>query len=246
MTINYPAFYADMIRAPHVLIAGTTGSGKTEALKGLLYALAARDPARVSWVLIDPKRVELAAFRDFPHTAAYAANYADIARTIAAAHAEMMRRYDEMARAGATRWAGSEMFVIIDEWVDIKQYCPRETVAHINHIASLARSAGVHLVICTQRPTKDCLSPLLKDNLPCKLALATESPQQSKYLVNSPAAYGLPIGTGLFYTPARPGEWQRVKIDMISPEKWQAIRDIRTPPKPRHNSILSRISALWQ
>lgn len=246
MIINYPAFYNDIISGSHTLIAGTTGSGKSVALNGLLYALSARDPARFNWILIDPKRVELIEFKHFPAVAAYAAEYREIEQAIAAARGEMSRRYQQMQLQGFKRWRGAEMYIIIDEFIDIKQYCSKDTIKNINALASLARAAGIHLIICTQRPTKDSLSPLLKDNLPIKLALATESIQQSKYLTNTAAAYGLPIGTGLFYTPARPGEWTKVKIDLISPEQWQAIRDIRTPPKPRQNSILSRITALWQ
>jgi len=244
MNIKYPAFYDNIIAAPHTLIAGTTGSGKSVALNGLLYALSAKDPARSQWVLIDPKRVELAHLKGMPHCIAYAASYTDITRILARVHGEMLSRYDYMARYGLRDYPGPEWYIIIDEWVDIKLFCPADTIKTVNHISSLARAAKIHLILCTQRPTKDTLTPLLKDNLPCKLALATESPQQSKYLVDSPAAYGLPIGSGLFYTPKRPGEWQRVKIDLISPEKWQAVYNYRLPQKTRQNGILSRLKAI--
>lgn len=245
MIINYPAFYNDIINGSHTLIAGTTGSGKSVALNGLLYALSARDPARYNWILIDPKKVELVEFKHFPAVAAYAAEYREIEQTITAARALMLKRYNIMQRQNIKKWTGPQTYIIIDEFIDIKQYCSKDTIKNINALASLARAAGIHLVICTQRPTKDSLSPLLKDNLPIKLALTTESIQQSKYLTNTAAAYGLPIGSGLFYTPARPGHWQRVKIDLISPEKWKAMKDIRQPEKPPEKSIFSRWKSIF-
>ena len=240
MYIEYPAIYDSMARAAHCLIAGTTGAGKSTALNGFLYRLAADSPRRVQWFLIDPKRVELRDLQKLPHCGGYAADYAGIDRLIARAHNTMIQRYKTMP-PGQKVYPGPDLYIVIDEYVDLKMYCSKATIQSINHISSLGRAAKVHLVLCTQRPTKDTLTPLLKDNLPCKLALATESPQQSKYLTGGPAAYGLPIGSALFYTPERPGIWSREKIDLVTPEQWQIIFNHWTPA--RRPGILDKLKA---
>lgn len=237
ITIESPAFYADMMRQAHTLITGTTGAGKSVALAGMIARLAAESPAAAQLSLIDPKRVELSPWRNLPHCTRYAAEYTAIDAAITADHAEMLQRYADMEKRGESRFSGPDRYIIIDEWVDIKLFCARDTIRAVEHIASLGRAAGIHLILCTQRPTKDTLTPLLKDNLPCKLILRTESAQQSRYITGTGGAEVLPIGTGLYYTPATPGTWHRVNIPLFSPDTRRAILEhysgTESRPKPR-------------
>lgn len=219
MNITYRDYHEDMAKQAHVLIAGTTGSGKSVALHGFISYLLSKSNEEVNLILIDPKRIELKRYATLPHTLLYANDYKSIAHTIDIVYNMMRDRFEKLDHANATTYTGPDTYIVIDEWVDILQASKmlkrKDLLDKVQHISSLARAVKIHLVICTQRPTKDTLPPLLKDNLPCKIALRTEGATQSRYLIESGECLTLPIGQGFYYSPTTPGVWEKIDIDYM-------------------------------
>ena len=211
---------ADLTAMPHLLIAGTTGSGKSVCVNSILTSfLLHNTPDDLRLILVDPKRVELTGYNGIPHLLAPVV--VEMERVIGALQwmtREMDKRYHEFARLGARNIAdynarmvsqGGKKFpflvVVIDELADLMMIAPDETERTITRLAQLARATGIHLILATQRPSVDVVTGLIKANFPARIAFAVASNTDSRVILDQPGAERL-LGRGdmLYQAPDAP------------------------------------------
>lgn len=230
----------DMLTQPHLLIAGSTGSGKSVLINSLIYTALYKSPLRCQLILIDPKRVELIDYKHLPHTIAYASEPSDIVAALTAAVSIMENRYKRMQAARIKKSTESEIYVIVDEFADLMTTQKRETMPLIIRIAQLGRAANIHLVIATQRPTRDIINGQIKVNIDTRVALRCPTAQDSRNIINAKGAETLPrYGYGYYLTPSG---CELVKIPMTPPEAIAERVQWWEAQKP-HKSIFDRIAA---
>ncbi len=211
---------ADLSGMPHLLIAGTTGSGKSVCVNSILTCLLLYNtPDDVRLVLVDPKRVELTGYNGIPHLLAPVV--VEMERTLGALQwmtREMDRRYHTFAQVGArnitdynTRMKAQGqkklpfLVVVIDELADLMMIAPDETERTITRLAQLARATGIHMILATQRPSVDVVTGLIKANFPARVAFAVASNTDSRVILDQPGAERL-LGRGdmLYQSPDAP------------------------------------------
>jgi len=192
--ITYSRLYADMLQQIHILIAGSTGSGKSTVVNGMIHAALRNSPAKVGFILIDPKGCELAEYAGLPHVIDYANRPQDIPRALRGAVALMNNRLADMKRRRLREYDGSDVYVIIDELMpimtrpDIKRAC----YSPLLDLLALARAARIHVIACTQSPVAAVIPTPLKCNFDARLALRTVSAQDSRNIIGARGCECLP------------------------------------------------------
>ncbi len=214
-TITAPGWAWDMQEQPHVLIAGTTGAGKSTALNTFLVSLLHNAPTETRLILIDPKGVELLDYAPLPHTIVHARTIPAINSAITQAAAIMDARFLQMQSTGMKRYPGPDIYLIIDEYVDIKLLAGPGAEKQLIRIAAKGRAAKIHIILCTQRPTRDIINGAIKANFPAVLALRTHDKQESRNLIGTSGCEMLPrYGVAYYDTPTET-ELIQVNIPMI-------------------------------
>ena len=214
----------DLARMPHLLIAGATGSGKSVCINTMINSLLFRcSPQEVRLILVDPKVVELQCYNGIPHLLIPVVSDPHKASgALAWAVAEMMDRYKKFERKGVRAIDGynakledgeefmPRIVIIIDELADLMMTCKREVEDHICRLAQLARAAGIHLVVATQRPSVDVITGLIKANIPSRIAFKVSSFIDSRTILDRQGAEQL-LGWGdMLYMPT--GEFTPIRV----------------------------------
>ena len=191
--------FTDILNQPHTLIAGSTGSGKSVAMNGIISTVLNRlpfDQARndgpdgAQMVLIDPKRVELARYKTMPHVLEYASGQNPEAwlNALKTAVAIMDKRYNKMEKSGLLDYNGGDLYVFIDEWASINSKTNplrSECVSQLLRLVSEGRAAKVHVIMATQVPKANIIPTEIRDNFIARLALMTETKLQSRVIIDT-------------------------------------------------------------
>ncbi len=231
----------DIGKLPHLLIAGTTGSGKSVCMNSLIISLLYKaKPEEVKLIMIDPKMVELGIYNGIPHLLIpVVTDPKKAAGSLQWAVTEMMRRYRMMADAGvrdlesynkqARASADDELepmpqiVVVIDELADLMLVAAKEVEESICRIAQMGRASGIHLVIATQRPSADVITGLMKANIPSRIAFAVASAMESRIILDTAGAEKL-VGKGdMLYAPLGQGKPKRVQGCFITDDEVQEV-----------------------
>ena len=225
--ISGRAVFFDLSEMPHLLVAGTTGSGKSVMLNALLTSLLlTTDPRQVKMVLVDPKRVELAQFGRVPHLITpVVTDVKKAANALSWAVGEMERRYEVLEQLGVRSVEGYNdraetqmpyVVVVIDELADLMMQAGAKVEDAIIRLAQKARAVGVHLVVATQRPSVDVITGMIKANVPSRIAFAVSSQVDSRVILDGPGAEAL-LGMGdMLYKPVSAARPSRVQGAFIS------------------------------
>ena len=229
----------DIAKLPHLLIAGTTGSGKSVCMNSLIISLLFKaKPEEVRLIMVDPKMVELGIYNGIPHLLIpVVTDPKKAAGALQWAVTEMMKRYRMMADAGVRdldsynktcatvedRQPLPQIVVVIDELADLMLVAAKEVEEAICRVAQMGRASGIHLVIATQRPSADVITGLMKANIPSRIAFAVASAMESRIILDTAGAEKL-VGKGdMLYAPLGQGKPRRVQGCFITDDEVQSV-----------------------
>ena len=238
--IGGSAVYLDLARMPHILIAGSTGTGKSVCLNAILASILLRStPDDLRMILIDPKKVELNHYEGIPHLLTpVVTNMKNASAVLANVVREMESRYELMGQDRArnirdwnvTREARGDkpiptILVLIDELADLMMVSPAEVEDAIIRLAQKSRAVGIHLVLATQRPSVDVITGMIKANVPSRIAFAVSSQVDSRVVLDATGAESL-LGSGdMLFRPIGTSRLQRLQGAYVSEEEILAITD---------------------
>jgi S-DNA-T family DNA segregation ATPase FtsK/SpoIIIE len=246
---------------PHLLIAGATGSGKSVCVNSIITSILMRaTPDEVKLLLIDPKKVEFTQYMNIPHLIGPVITDGEEASRALKVVVKMMEdRYDIFAKAGVRNIAGYNsmadrepelkkmpwVVVIIDELADLMLVAAKDVEASIQRITQLARAAGIHLVVATQRPSVDVITGVIKANIPSRIAFAVSSAIDSRTILDQQGAEKL-LGLGdMLYIPQGENNPIRVQGCFVSDEEVSAIADACSrQAKPHYEDTFIRLEAV--
>jgi len=267
-TINGRVYCADLTKMPHLLIAGATGSGKSVGINTILSSIIyKKDPGRVKFVLIDPKKIELSLYRDLKNhfliwrtdldeeVITKPKNAVSVLNSIIL---EMEKRYDMLASLGVrnieeynkrVKEGGPRVkqdklqripyiVVIVDELADLMMVAAKEVESPIARLAQMARAVGIHLILATQRPSVDVITGTIKANFPARIAYMVTARPDSKTILDRNGAEQL-LGNGdmLFVPPGEPREIRLQNPLVTTEEVTRIIKHIRKQPKLPHYGL---------
>jgi DNA segregation ATPase FtsK/SpoIIIE, S-DNA-T family len=232
--ISGTSVWADLARMPHILIAGTTGSGKSGCINTMLCSVLLRaTPDEVRMILVDPKRVELGLYESIPHLLTpVVSSPKRAAAVLANVCEEMERRYERMSLARARNLPELNrrlvktskepipyLLVVIDELADLMMISPQEVEDSVIRLAQKSRAVGIHLVLATQRPSVDVITGMIKANVPSRIAFAVSSQTDSRVILDQSGAESL-LGQGdMLFKPLGTSRLQRVQGAYVSEEE---------------------------
>ena len=238
------AMLAQLNKMPHLLVAGSTGSGKSVCINGIIVSLLMRyKPHEVKMMMIDPKMVELTVYNGIPHLLApVVTDPRRAAQALQKVVSEMERRYDLFSHTGTRNIEGYNahldelnkeqqeiqarlpyIIVIVDELADLMMVAPGEVEDAITRLAQMARAAGIHLIIATQRPSVDVITGIIKANIPSRIAFAVSSAVDSRTILDSGGAERL-LGRGdMLYLHASASKPTRIQGAFVSDEEVEAV-----------------------
>ena len=237
--IGGSSIVGNIARLPHVLIAGTTGSGKSVCTNSLIVSILYKStPDEVRFIMVDPKMVELAPYNGIPHLLIpVVTDPKKAAGALQWAVFEMMKRYKMFSEKGVKDLAGYNalaetdedvkklptVVVVIDELADLMLVAAKEVEESICRVAQMGRAAGMHLVVATQRPSADVITGLMKANIPSRIAFAVASSMESRIILDTPGAEKL-VGKGdMLYSPLGDSKPTRVQGCFITPEEIERV-----------------------
>ena len=228
---------SDIGKMPHVLVAGTTGSGKSVLINAWIASLVFRtNPTEVRFIMVDPKRVELTGYNGIPHLLTPVIVEPDkILSSLRWATGEMEHRYKQFAEVGVRNIDGFNelsgfqampyIIIFIDELADLMAYAPVEVEDTICRLAQMARATGIHLVLSTQRPSVDVITGLIKANIPTRIAFNVSSMIDSRVVLDMPGAEKL-LGRGdMLYIPADQAKPSRIQGTYVSEQEVGKVVD---------------------
>ncbi|MDQ2936208.1 MAG: DNA translocase FtsK [Acidobacteriota bacterium] len=266
-TIDGLNYIADLAKMPHLLIAGTTGSGKSVGVNALIVSILYRArPDEVKFILIDPKRLELGLYADIPHLAAPIITDPKLAsRSLKWAVSEMERRYRDLAGWGVRNIDGYNteimrrnlikdydekgephkplpyIVIIIDELADLMMTSGREVEESITRLAQMARAVGIHLVLATQRPSVDVITGLIKANFPSRISFRVSSKVDSRTIIDTNGAEHL-LGRGdMLFLP--PGTSRLIRVHgayIDESEINRIVNHSKAQGKPEYNETITQ------
>ena len=232
--ISGASVWADLARMPHILIAGTTGSGKSGCINTILTSILLRaTPDEARLILIDPKRIELNYYESIPHLLTpVVSSPKEASAVLLNVVTEMERRYERLSQVRARnlpeanrafRKRGEDelpyLLVVIDELADLMMVSPQEVEDSIIRLAQKSRAVGIHLVLATQRPSVDVITGMIKANVPSRIAFAVSSQTDSRVILDSNGAESL-LGQGdMLFKPLGTSRLQRVQGAFVTEEE---------------------------
>ena len=232
--ISGTAVWADLARMPHILLAGTTGSGKSGCINTILTSILLRStPDEVRMILIDPKRIELNYYESIPHLLTpVVSSPKEASAVLANVVAEMERRYERLSFVRARNLPEANrafrkrnedplpyLLVVIDELADLMMVSPQAVEDAVIRLAQKSRAVGIHLVLATQRPSVDVITGMIKANVPSRIAFAVSSQTDSRVILDQSGAETL-LGQGdMLFKPLGTSRLQRVQGAFVSEEE---------------------------
>jgi S-DNA-T family DNA segregation ATPase FtsK/SpoIIIE len=232
--ISGSAVWADLARMPHILIAGTTGSGKSGCINAILTSILLRaTPDEARLILIDPKRIELNFYESIPHLLTpVVSSPKEAAAVLLNVVTEMERRYERLSQVRARNLPEANrafrkrgetelpyLLVVIDELADLMMVSPQEVEDSIIRLAQKSRAVGIHLVLATQRPSVDVITGMIKANVPSRIAFAVSSQTDSRVILDANGAESL-LGQGdMLFKPLGTSRLQRVQGAYVTEEE---------------------------
>ncbi len=252
---------ADIGKMPHVLVAGTTGSGKSVLINSWISSLLFRTtPAEVRLIMVDPKRVELIGYNGIPHLLTPVIVESDrILSALRWAMTEMENRYKKFAEVGVRNIDGFNdlsgfqampyIIILIDELADLMAYAPVEVEDAVCRLAQMARATGIHLVLATQRPSVDVITGLIKANVPTRIAFNVSSMIDSRVIIDMPGAEKL-LGRGdMLYVPPDQSKPSRIQGTYVSEHEVNKVVDFlkeKNTPVAYTEEVINQSLSGWK
>lgn len=229
---TYKVFYADMLKQPHLMIAGATGSGKSVVINALIYTSLLKSPHDVQFIFIDPKRVELIAYSRLPHCVKYASEPKEMVAALKSAMNITESRYKDMQAHGEKTFKGAALYVIIDELADLMTTDKKHVQPLLQRLAQIGRAANVHLIVATQCPLSTVIPTAIKVNFDARVALRTRSAQDSRNILGVTGCENLPRYGKAYYM--QPESTNLYDVPMYSDDDIEQRIDFWMHQKPKY------------